>query len=103
MAPTVANPAGAAAALALDPSAPHPTIVLSLLSARLWRPPAATATTAVNPGGTVLCPDKLFPQATTVPVTRLLFCATAGCITVVARMAARKNVLRFVMFDFNLS
>ena len=37
------------------------------LSARLWAPPAATATMFVAAGGTSVCPSQFLPQAATVP------------------------------------
>ena len=46
---------------------PRPARNRLLLSARLWLPPAATATTLVAAVGTFVWPSQFFPQAATVP------------------------------------
>src|SRR3954451_13841118 len=60
MATTLLNPAGGVAwPLAFNP---QPASVPSFFMARAWLPPAAIATTLLNPCGTVVA-----PQPTTVP------------------------------------
>jgi hypothetical protein len=46
----------------------HATTVPSFFKARLWKPPAAMATTPLKPGGTFVWPELLSPHATTVPL-----------------------------------
>src|SRR5688572_21177357 len=50
-----------------EPLAPQPATVPSALSARLWKLPAAMATTCWSPLGTVVWPELLSPQAKAVP------------------------------------